>query len=208
MQFSARPALTSSRRARSILCSAARWPASRCGISAGWNARSTRPKPSCPKMSETLPTLDRFPVSVANTSTLRPVTSAGRVALPEPMVIAVFHPSSCTKTLAWSPPSGRAASSSLSSPSPSSVSANSSMTDISEKRSSTRGATAISSSDRPTRVGGSMDRSASISSASSSQNGETTPSRLQLEGLHTRRLVPLTANSTVSNGAGSVHSVR
>ena len=159
-------------------------------------------------MSEMLPTLDRFPVSVANTSTLRPVSSAGRVAFPEPTVIEVSQPFSCTKTLAWSPPSGRAASSSLSSPSPSSVSASSSMTDTSEKRSSTREATAISSSDRLTRTDGSMDRSASISSVSSSQNGETTPSLLQSGGLHMRRFVPLTANSTFSNVAGSVHSVR
>ena len=45
-------------------------------------------------MSEMLPTLDRFPVSVANTSTLRPVSRAGRVAFPEPTVIEVYQPSS------------------------------------------------------------------------------------------------------------------
>ena len=38
-------------------------------------------------MSSTLPICERLPVRVAKTSTLAPLISAGRVALPEPTVI-------------------------------------------------------------------------------------------------------------------------
>ena len=65
--------------------------------------RVSRPNPLSPSISSTLPTRERLPVRVANSSTLLPDSSAGRVALPEPTVIAVSQPISAMKALACSP---------------------------------------------------------------------------------------------------------
>lgn len=54
-----------------------------------------------------LPTRERFPVRVAKISTFLPVSSAGRVAFPEPIVIAVSQPRSAMNALTAQSPKRR-----------------------------------------------------------------------------------------------------